>query len=299
MSAGANCRYFERMLKLMGESMVGDFSCEFFRTRWVDQLEDTNGFNVMVYQTFPDEKKVFKFKPHLIEKADKKFLEFNGLKILFDSHDWPEENGYERFGMQYPRIKHIPGVKYKEKFDVILAIPHDLSGRKQHEPPLEVKRNVMIHCAFSIGCYPHKIREDILDILKAEYSDKTSFQRVSIHRYERFLRSVKITVTADGFGPSAANVQTLHAGTLLFVHEHAIHNIQILPHTNLVDGEDYVSFNFENFRDKLNWLISDSDAVDRIRLSGQRKFFDGFDYQKSANQFYDYLRGRILCYQMI
>jgi hypothetical protein len=285
--SGGNCQYFDHLM----EKMEGpDFHCEIARPKRLIPmtLKEMREFDVIVYQTFPDEKH-WKFKPDTTKQLDKKFMEFPGFKILFDSHDWPEMDGFTRFHGEYPRIKHIPGTVYAKNHEIVLAIPHKIMKRLP-KIPAELNRTVKIHYAPTFGVYPHRLRELIDGMLHDGFKGVTCFDRIDLKDYEEFLRTVDISISADGFGPSAANIQSLQSGALLYVHEHAIRDIQLLPHADLVDGEDYVSFDLISFPERLSKLLSDPKRRDRIRRSGQRKFFEGFDLEKSAKQFRSYLK---------
>ena len=282
--SGGNCLYFERVLAHLSEG----FSYKIIRLKDFPFVEHLERMKVLIYQTYPDSDVGHKYNKRLINQTDKKFLSFPGVKILLDSFDWPEMDGYLRFNGMFPRVKHVTGIGYFQKRDVILTIPHAVV-RRWSEPLEEIERSITIHCAFKTGCYDHRVREDTIAFVRKGYESITCFQRIPALEYENFLRSVRISIMANGFGPSGGNVQTLQSGALLFVEESAINGIQILPHAELVDGEDYVSFTLKNIRDRLEWVLTHDEEVDRIRKSGQRKFFEGYDYDKSARQLEEYL----------
>lgn len=285
--AGANCQYFETMLKHLGEK--DNFSYDIIRPAQISDT-DTGKYDVIVYQTFPDNTHRGKYNPAVIADLDEVFIRFNGFKILLDSFDMGNNNGFERFEKSWPRIKHVPSYNYINKFDVIsILCTTGWQQKKYNEIPKEIKRSVPIHCAFTVGVYPHKIRESIMEKLHNNFHDFTSFERIPVGGYNEFLRRVEVSVVSTGFGETSGNAYpTLQSGALLFVHE-KIREVKLLPFVDLVDGEDYVSFNIDNFVEKLDWILIDTKKRCEIQRSGQKKFFEGFDPARSANEFLEYL----------
>lgn len=297
--AGANCAYFETMLQIIGyhEAMVSaDPIFEYKIVRPPEFITmDTRDYNVLVYQTFPDATNKKKFNPMGIKKLDDVFLKFPGFKILLDSFDMGGYNGYERFANMWPRIKHVPSYDCLKEFDVISILC--TTGWDQRRflsaPDLCQKRDIPIHCAFTIGVYPHKRRESIMKILRDDFLEYVSFERIPVYKYGSFLQRVNVSVVAGGFGETSGSAYpALQSGALLFVHE-KIKDVKLFPFVDLVDGEDYISFNLENFVAKLDWILSDPHKRNEISLSGQKKFFHGFDPERSAKEFLEYLQIRI------
>lgn len=293
--AGANCKYFEKMLLLLRYyrammSSEPSFSYKIVRPPEFKMM-DTEDYNVLVYQTFPDADNRKKFDPIAIKELDKIFLDFDGFKILLDSFDEGDCNGYKRFGTAYPRIKHVPSYNYIQKFNVVSTlVTTGWSYNKFLSIPVEIPRTVRIHCAFTTGVYPHQNREKIMEILKIKYHGLTSFLRIPVNYYDEYLRGVCISVVAGGFGETSGSAYpALQSGALLFVQEE-ISKVKLFPFVDLIDGEDYVSFNLKNFTEKLNWVLCNPKKRNRIRLSGQKKFFEGFDIERSANDFFHYLQ---------
>lgn len=291
--AGANCQYFETMLKHLGKR--DDFSYDIIRPAQIGDT-DMEKYDVIVYQTFPDNTHPGKYNPVVIAGLDEVFIRFNGFKILLDSFDMGNNNGFERFGRAWPRIKHVPSYNYIDKFDVIsILCTTGWQQKKYNEIPKEVNRDILIHCAFTVGVYPHKIRESIMEKLNNDFCDFTSFERIPVSGYNEFLRRVEVSVVSTGFGETSGNAYpTLQSGALLFVHE-KIREVKLLPFTDLVDGEDYVSFNLDNFVEKLDWILVNEKKRRKIQRSGQKKFFEGFDPARSANEFLGYLK-ILTCY---
>jgi hypothetical protein len=255
---------------------------------------DARDYNVLVYQTFPDSTNKGKFNIEVIKQLDAAFLKFKGFKILLDSFDMGGYNGYERFGTDYPRIKHVPNYNYLKRFDVVSILCTTGWDQKRFlASNLCQKRNIPIHCAFTVGAYPHRRREHIMKILQDDFLEHTSFERVPVYEYGRFLQRVNVSVVAGGFGETSGSAYpALQSGALLFAHE-KINDVKLFPFVDLVDNVDYASFNLENFSEKLDWVLSDSRRRNEIALSGQSKFFKGFDPERSAKEFLEYLQIRL------
>lgn len=290
--AGANCKYFETMLSFL--LFRHNFNYKIVRPPEFLTI-DLSPYDVLVYQTFPDYLNLKKFHPPSVEKLDKRFLKFKGHKILLDSFDMGSYNAYARFDIKYPRIKHTPSHDYLKLFNVISILITTGWSHKKHldSPFLKLQRDIPIHCAFTLGVYPHTKREQIMGILQERYSDRISFERIPMDGYDLFLRRVQISVVAGGFGETSGSIYSaLKSGALLFVHED-IRKIKSFPFVELVDGEDYVSFNLENFSEKLDWILQDEKSRIKISLSGQKKFNEGFDPERSADDFLKYLLQRV------
>ena len=282
---GANCMYWEKMLARM-KTLFPDFQPLQISLMDYPNFEQ-DGFDFLVYQTFPDESHRHKFNRNLVMRGDKKFEEFRGKKILLDSLDASNDNGFKRFGDKYPRIKHMAGEEHGNKFNVILNLP------SYHRTTLfpSLKRDVLVHYAQSISNrYPHTIRQEVLKVLKESFSKETSFERIEYPKYGTFLGRVLISVSTPGFGHTSDTAYlSMQAGACLFAHEW-ITKITVFPHAALVDGEDYVLFNLENMREKLRGLLQDPERAVRIGLSGRGKFIVGLDLDKSCNQMYAKLK---------
>jgi hypothetical protein len=68
------------------------------------RTSDLTDIDVLIYQTFPDEKHPKKFDKELVAVTDPLFRAFKGLKLLFDAHDEPYKDAYFRFS----RIRPYP-----------------------------------------------------------------------------------------------------------------------------------------------------------------------------------------------
>jgi hypothetical protein len=58
----------------------------------------------------------------------------------------------------------------------------------------------------------------------------------------------------------------------------------MLPHVNLIPGEDYVSFTMDSFDKTLQFLLDHPNTAEAIGRSGQKKFYEGIDINKSGEQ---------------
>jgi len=302
--AGANCRYFEEMLKYLQKNNTK------FRYTKISSWDflnskDLDSYDVLVYHSFPDESHSKKFNEELVYARDKVFFNFKGQKILLDSFDQGSSDAFTRFAnrpdfdnINIPRIKHTPSPTYEKLFNVICPIPTTgweyFEGRQKKNnyskaKQKEKKRPIDITCSFTTGIYPHLVRENVLILLQEHFLKETSFKRILPSDYYEFLRTCKIFIGAHGFGEiSGAYYQALKAGALLFAHE-KLKNVSLLPWADLKDGKDFVSFNLDNFIEKLKWILKEDKIRKAIQISGQNKFFQGFDIPRSAKAFYKYL----------
>jgi hypothetical protein len=105
-----------------------------------------------------------------------------------------------------------------------------------------------------------------------------------------FLEKVLISVSCPGYGDiSGATYYTLQAGACLLVHEH-FNRIKLLPHVDLIDGEDYVSFNVDTFEKKLRELLDNPERTRLIGRSGQAKMGPGLDVNRSCRELFQKLK---------
>ena len=63
-----------------------------------------------------------------------------------------------------------------------------------------------------------------------------------------------------------------------------------LAHEDLIDGEDFISFNLENLHEKLDYIYDNRDEIDKIRFNGKLKLHKGFDVEKSAKILYEKIK---------
>ena len=70
-------------------------------------------------------------------------------------------------------------------------------------------------------------------------------------------------------------------------------DIKLLPHVDLKDGKDFISFNLDNLHEKLDYIYDNRDEIDKIRFNGKLKLHKGFDLQKSATKLYKKILGKL------
>jgi hypothetical protein len=288
---GSNCFYMEDMLDQLDK--LGWIECKTVRLiEYVNEV-DQNDYDVLIYQTFPNESQTGKFNVALSRQGDTKYHNFKGKKFLLDSFDDCSMNGYTRFPDSEPRIKVCATDSYRERYNCVFIIPA-FHMRTWFHPKKEMRgleRNIKIHCAFNTAAaYPHTIRQEIMAKLKADYADITSFDRIPIEDYPLFLRQVRISVGAPGYGQcSHAAYSVLQAGACLLHHE-SINEIKLLPHVDLTPGIDYISFTMDTFERDLQYLLKNSSMVKTVGRAGQESFYNGIDLDKSCSQFLELLK---------
>lgn len=244
---------------------------------------DQDTYDVLIYNTFPDETHPQKFNKELVGKCDEKFHAFKGTKILFDTHDNGTVDGFARFNDYLaPRIKANPSYEMIKKMNLVMMVPfftHPMYARPQKERPYKIV------CAMRTEGMPY-VRQHIYEKIKHYNPDNEWF---SIRRHAHRLRQTLINIVSNGIGDSPRTcADTLAAGALMMMEE-SIKDIKILPFSDLEEGVDYVSYNLHNVCEKLDYLLSNSEIIDKIRMSGRNKFVTGYDYGRSAKQLIDWL----------
>jgi len=287
---GANRSYYHRVLDELGKVIDVE------RIRLDEYIRRGNDdSDVLTYQTFPDDTHPRKFVYRFVAPGDELFKEFKGFKILFDCHDSGHQDSYKRLGMpDIPRIKAFPSRTYARTFNVILPVTFSGALSMFKDGP---ERTIRVSCKFGNSdndYYFHRIRREVVRQLTRDFADEIDFTRVTGKMaYYLELRKTLISIGAPGWGEySASYYFALSTGALLFAHD-AIKDIQYLPHAELIDGEDFVSYNLYTMRYKLRWLLEHPDEIERIRKNGRRKIRIGYDVGKSAEQFYSYLKRRL------
>lgn len=285
---GANIGFYHRVLDMVQKK----YPFTYFLVRLDAYVKLGNPpTDFLSYQTFPDEFHKNKFNPNLVKMGDKLFQEFARHKILFDANDSGEIDSFSRFkdSKTLPRVKSFPSKWFLDNYNVIL--PASFAATDHRIWPDTYPRTIKISCKFGSYSYFHKIRESVVEQLKAYFPKYVDFNRVDGRRaYTEELRRTLIAIGAPGWGQySATHHCALRTGALLFAHE-AVKEVKWLPHDDLIDGEDFVSYNLYNFRFKLQRLLESPDEINRIRKNGREKIKNGYDLEKSADQFYTYLK---------
>ena len=283
--SGSNCLFLRRMLDLQ-------FSYTLVRLpQYINFNQDD--FDVLIYQTFPDETHPFKFNAEIVRQGDDKFSKFKGVKVLMDSFDDGDRDAFSRMGYVsriLPRIKSVPSWSFLKEFNTVFDIP-PYFGIDTIQDIEDGKRDVVLHYAptLDVGIYSHDIRKKILSILQREFNGEVNLTRIPRRSYPNFLKQVQISVTAPGFGPCSNTFWTAMQYRVLSVAEEMVDQYKMLPRVNLTSGEDYVSFNVDTLADKLRYLIKNPDECDRIRKSGYQKIKEGYDVGTSAKDFHLWL----------
>jgi len=297
---GANTKYVEAVLFYLHD----EFKVDVFVTRLDEYARIGNvPSDVLLYHTYAEERVEGKFNPSLVEKTDKLFREFAGLKILVCTHDNGNTDSFPRFedGKELPRIKCFPTERFSRDFNVVMVSTASIESHPDIPfPGVKMfsdlpRRDIMINCKLGNSepysrYYPHNIRSYVVQNLQKHFIEHVDFGWCDGRgAYTHSLRMSQIAVGAPGFGQYSATHQlSLRTGTLLFAHT-CFKDIEYLPWYDLQDGEDFVSYDQFNFVDKLRWLINEPDRIEHIRHNGRRAFGVGYDPQKSAHHFLLYL----------
>jgi len=245
-----------------------------------------SSYDILIYHTFPGEFSPEHFNPvSLIKKTDKKFHKFKKYKILFDSHDGGSVDGFSRFNNRHiPRIKNAPHKEFLKKYNVISTTTYPINI-------LPVRYSVKnIDISFCVSLSSNLIRKKIIKKLrkyKKTKSKKLTEKRImSKEKYRNHLEKVWISVCAPGWGEGTfRHLETLNAKSLMFAYEN-IKKIKLLPNSNLIEGKDYISFNLDNIKDKLDFLLENKNKIKNISENGYKKFLKGYSIEKAALKLY-------------
>ena len=168
---GANTLYHKQVL----DCMVDNYKDVYVETTGIGEYAEEGNpsdFDVVIYQTFPDEFHMGKFNPNLVALSDKVFKEFRGWKILACCHDNGEVDSYSRFNdPTIPRIKCFPTERFLDKFNVVLLSSMSLTSNIPVIFPDEFERKVKVSCKFGIRNYNHMVRQDIHNQLSMSFPD--------------------------------------------------------------------------------------------------------------------------------
>lgn len=295
------CLYYLKKLFLVNftEVEIGDY------------LEiNQSPYDVVVYATFPDEEapQFNKFRA-IIPQTDEKFLKFERIKILFDTHANGSTNGFPRLNDCFlPRIKTAPHQAIIQKLNIIFPFTYPI-GMYPRSPAYHyvgrfpifaktISKNFEISYRVNLGeqdSQRRQIRQAILDKLmqsSRSQSVDTNYQLKDIS-YSDYLAQVLISVCPPGHGAGTfRHLETLKAKSLMFSHD-SIDDIQLLPNAKLIEGEDYISFNLDNLAERLDQLFADRENIQRIAQRGYQKFTQGYSVPRSAMGFYRVLRDLI------
>jgi len=288
--SGANTPYFRKVLECLSKK-----TDVYLRSSGLTPYlqEGNKDEDVLCYQTFPDENHMGKFNPNLVKQTDELFKAFTGHKILICTFDDGERDSYTRFpdSKELPRIKCFPSKRFLDKYNVVLlsTISTRGIGKTHHD---EFERKIKVSCKFGGGKYYHTVRESVLEQLTKFFPGLANHNFIKgWGEYKKDMQQTLIAIGAPGWGQYSGTYQlALRTGALLFAYE-CLNDIQFLPHAVLEDGKDFVSYNLFNFKYKLQWLLDNPNEIERIRKNGRKAFKKGYNVQKSADLFYQYLKG--------
>ncbi len=272
-----------------------------------------DSYDIVIYSPPPGKKsRNFLRNLSVINRTDEKFLNFKKNKILFDTHDHGNYDGFPRFESlapeivtSLPRIKNAPHKEYLQKYNVVWTTTYPI-GLNPRSPAYnyfggfaisqkKVERNIDISYRVKItlnrNSYRQEMREATLNIIKnyqgSSYID-TEYKE-NDPKYKAYLSRVLISVCPPGHGPGTfRHLESLNAQTLMLSHD-SIDGIKLLPNSDLVEGEDYISFDFDNLTNKLDMLLANREKVAWIAKNGQKKFTKGYSVWASTWELYKLL----------
>ena len=291
--SGANTKYYIAILDYINRSKSNGITVSKSSLGEFIESGPPDGTDVLSYQTYPDEHNRRKFNPEVVYKADNKFYDFGGQKILIDTHDCGDNDAFSRMyaGRDIPRIKCYPTAWFLKNFNVVMV--SSVSANPGVFKDVH-KRRIHVSCKFgnhNEDYYNHTIRDSVVKYLMESFSCYMDFDWKSKIDYFNELQRTKIVVGAPGWGRHNASYWgAFKAGAMLFAHR-SLGDIKLFPHANLVDGDDYISYDLFNFKTKLRRIIDDPAEQDRVRNNGRRKFAVGLNRKKSANQLIKFLKG--------
>lgn len=316
----------EKYLSLVLNKMIGliDLSVvdlEHYAARGKNYQND---FDVIIYHTFPHQNHPNKWNTNLIEYTDNLFFDFKGHKILFDSHDSGNVDAFSRFkNKNIPRIKAWPSYKMISEYNIIQTVAGGggmLSATEDNfldelsddnfnlwKSNWPNDKDMSISYIGSYGYhntsymdYPTYIsksednkfiRENTRDCLRNYKRIETDMVMKSQVDFHNHLKTSLVSVSVPGWGEGCLRqYEAPLYGCLNLLHE-SISEIKLLPHVDLIDGEDFISFNIENLHEKLNYIFDNLDIINTIRYNGKKKLHVGYNHQKSANQLVSYING--------
>jgi len=291
---GANRKYYLAVLKHINEDPA--YGVTVTTSRLTDFIREgvPDGTDVLSYQTFPDEFNLKKYSPAAIRESDSHFHSFKGQKILVDAHDCGDEDAYSRMASSHilPRVKCFPTKWFLNGYNVIMT---STVSANPGVFPDTFERTINISCKFGPKgdwFYGHPIRAIVTRYLEESFKEETNFEWVSAKNdYFKELRQTRIVVGAPGWGRyNGSYWGALKAGALLFAHR-SLNEIQLFPHSRLIDGHDYVSYDLFDFKTKLYRILHDEKEFERIRNNGRKKFEQGLNHKESADQLTKFLKG--------
>ena len=157
---GANRKYYLAVLNYINRRESYGISVEIAPMSEFIIKGVPKGTDVLSYQTFPDESNTGKFNQAVISKADFQFHSFEGKKIIIDTNDCGDNDGFSRmpFSREMPRVKCYPTKWFLKNYNVVMI--SGVSGNPGIIPD-EEERIIPISCKFGGKVpryYGHTIR---------------------------------------------------------------------------------------------------------------------------------------------
>lgn len=219
---------------------------------------------------------------------DDLFLNCNKFKLLFDSHDSGTIDKYPHltpYGI--PRIKNTPHKSIIASQNVVMSTTFPIKCIKSKS----TRRHIDISFRTQLRNKARRtIRKLLIDYKKSGIVKHLRFKKDV--RYPDYLTKVLISVNAPGNGEACIrHLLTLQAGACMLAHE-SINGIKLLPNADLVEGEDYISFNLSkiDLQTKLDWLLSHPNKLRQISENGKEKFITGYSVKLTADKLLHILR---------
>lgn len=307
---GCNIQYLDLALRLLRRRKRITLTIVTLRQFEKDGAQLKENADCLIYQTFPHQFHPLKYNDDLIKNTDVLFRDFHGLKFLYDTHDSGSVDSFSRFAnSQLPRIKSTPSYDFMRDHNVVLVTTQGFlrdwryRAYSRERRRKDRKRTTPVSYCVSHDYDPDHADGEIVKKLVHENIRGTvrnllsQYPRVDVdfawkRNYFRYLKRVWISVCVPGWGEATfRHLESLMTGCLALAHE-SMKEIKLLPHAELLEGEDYVAFNTDNLHEKLDFLLANPDVVNEIRANGRKKFFDGFSVETTANELFHLIRGK-------
>ena len=108
--------------------------------------------------------------------------------------------------------------------------------------------------------------------------------------YPRGLRSFLCEINVPGRGKGCfRHIDSLSNASLMLAHEDIQHTYLIPNNIMLKENEDYMLFNMDNLEEKMEFICSNVDLCNQMRMSAHKKFLKGYCAKTTAKSFNDFL----------
>jgi hypothetical protein len=270
-------------------------------------LKQFNGLNnipedvVIIYQTYADENhhKFVKCK-QIIDNTDDIIINHKKT-IIFDAHDSGSVDGFSRLP-KLPRIKNTPNILKMQEYNIISSttfpLKTNMCPKDWQKIDLPESGEKSIDISYKVGLMEGSehssmyIRRKVQDLLNNYVDENQVSMSLGFDKkisYNHHIAQTKISVNVPGYGEACIrHLITLCCGSCMLAHE-SINNIKLLPGANLVEGDDYLSFNLDNFCEKLDYLISNPQEIKRISDNGVNKFKEGYSIINPSELLLNYI----------